>query len=421
MPRRQAPYSLKKRTGYWYVKFRGETAYHSTGIQINNEQTSRKHAERYAAQRVGISVSARSYRTLSDYAERYFVPGTCPWFARQHGRNNKVQEHYRDQHRARLTQHILPKFGHLPLDEVGSVAIESWLFSLDYSSQWKKHIYQTFMIVLSDLKRERLIDFDPSEIAPIVVEHVETRIPTNHESSLLFPEDIQLFRDRWNMVETSEQRDSRSGYHAPKGSRFLLGAACALAYSVGMRTSEMRALSPLAIKWDLGGIMVVETINRDGNRWAPKRDSVRVVPVPAWTMSILRHILRDRPGATYVFPGHNDGDPLELSSLGHALTALCDSLGLNHLTPHGLRHGYNTRMRSLLAGTGFAPYFDEVKGFRVSQKATDDILRSFTGHRSAEMTNLYDHPELLSQLDFFNKHFRTVIDGFWDFRKGGIH
>jgi len=390
------PWSLKKRAGYWYVKFRGESGYHTTNIEIANERVTRKLAEAYANKRSSIVPAALGYNTFGEYSLRYFKPGSCPWFARQRSRGNMVQEHYRDAHRGRLEIHILPQFGRVQLRELSPVAMEDWLYSLAYSSQTKKHIYETLMVILRDLRRDRLLEFDLSDLQPPVVRHQETRAPTETEAAQLFPADVGAFQSVW-------------------GGRYQIGVLCALAYSTGMRSGELRALNWRAIHRESRGLVVVEAINRDNEHGSPKKGSVRAIPVPEWTLSLIDTL----PASVgYVFPGRTLSH-LEIASIGHALTAICEEQGIEHLTPHGLRHGYNTRMRQILAAAGMEPYFDRVNGFKVSTEATDAVLRHFTGHKTRDMTDLYDHPELLKQLAFFDTHFRAPVDSFWNFRAGG--
>ena len=260
------------------------------------------------------------------------------------------------------------------------------------------------MVILGDMKRDRLLPFDLSEIKPPIVTHQEREVPTDLEAAALFPEDLNRFKKVW-------------------GSRHRLGVFHALAYSSGLRTSELRALRWPAIHRDLCGLVVVMTINRDNQPSPPKAKSVRAVPLPRWTVNLLDSLPEPRD-EDFVFPGHSKGTFLDISSACHALLAVCrfkDDKGRQrvstHITPHSLRHAYNTRMRAILAEAGFEPYFDEHNGFRSTTKATDSVLRAFTGHKSPNMTELYDHPELIATLRFFNDHFREHVERLWDFRR----
>ena len=355
------------------------------------------------------------YRRRRDTIERLlsmqnltFSPDECPWFAREHGRGNPVQDNERKQHKTRLDIHILPAFGNLLYSELSPTAIEQWIYKLNYSGQTKKHILRTFGIILKDLKRDRLIDFTIKDIKPPIVRHKQRDVPTDKEAAILFPKDINILKNTWG----------------PR--RYKMGIMLALAYSSGMRISELRALRWPAIHWDLNGLVVVTTINRDEKPGAPKAKSVRAIPVPEWTLNMLKTLpgrKKDKTG--FVFPGRNPGEPLDIGAGNHSIKWVTKNLLdenkkqiiKSDLSPHGLRHGYNTRMRSILAESGFDQFFDEKNGFQASTKATDDVLRAFTGHKSINMTELYDHPELLKQLKFYDKHFRSYIERFWSFGK----
>ena len=403
MPRKPSPWTIKKYRNYWYYKLRGEKGYHTTGIEIKNWKTTKPKAEKYAQTRAGVASSSRNCQTFKDYAFNYFLPGLCPWYAREVGRENFIKEHERNQHRGRLEIHILPHFGKLLFEELSPVAIENWLYALDYASQTKKHILRTLRIILFDMRRERLINFSPAEIKPPVVSYSKKEIPADLEASILFPENINLFKKLW-------------------GNRYNLGVFCALAYSSGMRSGELRALRWPAVKWDLSSLVVVVTIDCDEKINIPKANSARAIPIPKWTLILLETL----PGAEaakkgentgYIFPGTKKAW-ISTGATSRALKAVCKKAEIETcLTPHGLRHGYNTKMRSILAETEFMPFFDNIHGFKTSTKATDDILRTFTGHKSPDMTDLYDHPELVKQLQFFDKYFRKHINSFWDFRK----
>lgn len=77
-------------------------------------------------------------------------------------------------------------------------------------------------------------------------------------------------------------------------------------------------------------------------------------------------------------------------------------------------------MRGILSSAGLEEFFDPSSGFRSSTRLSDALLREMTGHRSATMTELYDHPELTQKLDFFDKHFRKYVELFWNAEEGTI-
>lgn len=390
------PWLLKQRRGFWYYKLRGKTGYLSTGIKVGNWKRTHRIAVAFVKDLVSAPPKPRGMETFADFAAPYFREGTCPWFAREHGRGNYVSKQYRADHRSRLELHVLPVFGGYRFEELNPVIIENWLYSLPYASQTKQHILRAFSIILKDIYRSRLLAFHPRDIEGALVRHAERQIATDEEAAALFPSNIEDFRKVW-------------------GKRLSFGIFLALMYSTGMRTSETRGILWPAIQWEHQGLIVARTINRDKEPAPPKAKSIRAIPTPKWALDLLRYLPRKK-GNDHVFPGRA-GDFLDLSAAARALGAVRKQLGITrNITPHGLRHGYNTRMRALLAELGMDPYFDENEGFRMHTAATDKILRAFTGHRTPSMTELYDHPDLIAQLKFFDGHFRSAVDRYWEFR-----
>jgi integrase len=405
MGRKAHPYRIKEQDGYWYYKLREDRAFHSTGIPSANPKTTRRRAERFAEKKLAIAPAARSAETLADYAALYFADDSCPWYSRKHGQGKNVTRHTRDQHRNRLDAHIIPQFGGHRFDELSPIAIESWLYDLDYSSQWKKHIYNTFKIILRDMRRDGLITFSPADIDPPTVRNSETATISDEHAARLFPATVREFRATW-------------------GRSYPLGVLLAVLYSGGLRTSEARALSWGAIDWKNRGAMIIRTVDKDGNLSPPKGKSVRVVPLPSHTLELVRGLPshkhrsdRDR----LVFPGRTLDDPrapLDIGAPAHALRRKLEDLDIPaDVTPHGLRHTYNTRMREILASVGLDGQYSDNHGFLSTTAEVDQLLRSFTGHKSARMTELYDHPKLINRLKFLDQNFRDHIEKIWHIHK----
>ncbi len=228
---------------------------------IENPKTIRRKAEQYCKKLLALSPSVRQYTTFGDYAEQYFKDDDSPWWTRKIGSGKKIISFTREQHRARLETHILPQFSNHRFSELSPVAIENWIFNLDYSNHWKRHIYNTFKIILFDLRRENLISFSSSDIEPPVARNEsEKEILSDDMALKIFPENIEEFKELW-------------------GKGYNLGVFLALLYSTGLRTSEARALVWEAVNWQYNGIKVIQTVNKDGDFWIPKGKSIRVIPV----------------------------------------------------------------------------------------------------------------------------------------------
>ena len=74
-----------------------------------------------------------------------------------------------------------------------------------------------------------------------------------------------------------------------------------------------------------------------------------------------------------------------------ALTRAGVEVAGRNLVVHSLRHTYNTIMRAVLPA---------------------ETLRKFTGHRTPEMTELYDHPGLQDRI-LSLKASRSLVENAW--------
>ena len=401
------PYRIKERGGRWYYKLRNETAFHSTGIAVNNPKSTRRKAEKYCENLLAISSTSRGFKSFGAFAAVYFKDDNCPWWTRRTGSGKIINIDTRDQHRARLDNHILPQFEKHLFSELSPIAIERWIFSLNYSSQWKKHIYNTLKIIIDDLRREQLINFSSADITPPVVRNSEKAILSDIDALKLFPVNQEEFRAVW-------------------GKAFQTGVFMALLYSAGLRTSEARAAVWASINWEYSGIKIIQTINKDGKAWVPKGKAIRVVPLPGRTLDLLKllpeYIKAQKDGrqpSGFIFPGKRPGEIIDISSPAQNLkrTRLKEAINIKYnITPHGLRHTYNTRMRAILAAAGVDEFFSDASGFLSATAASDSILRAFTGHKSPNMTELYDHPELDKKLIFIDKNFRDQVELIWNLK-----
>ena len=396
MGRDTHPYRIKQRNGVWYYKLRGESTFHTTRVAVDNPKSTQRKAEKFCEHVMAVSTGNRGIRNFGEYAEPYFKEGSCPWYSRQIGKGKRITIDTRKQHRSRLEIHILPQFKSHWFHELSPMAIEKWVFSLNYASQTKKHIYNTFKIIIRDMFRDKLIGFSQADIDPPVVRNKEREILTDTDAVKLFPDSLDDFRRVW-------------------GQSYSIGVFTALLYSTGLRTSEARALPPEAVNWKFRGIKIIQTINKDNVSWVPKGKGIRVVPLPKKTIALLKVLPSYRKKTGLIFPGRTPGNPLDIGSAAHAFKRIRERLGISaNVTPHGLRHTYNTRMRAILANAVMSDHFSDVSGFLSATEATDKILRAFTGHKTPNMTELYDHPELDKKLEFVNRNFQDYVEQIWD-------
>jgi integrase len=109
---------------------------------------------------------------------------------------------------------------------------------------------------------------------------------------------------------------------------------CFLAYS-GLRIGEAIRLDWEAVDWK-GNVIHVSREKRGILPWVP------ILP----EMAALLRKMQNRTTSPLLFPSPFDPKtPRDDSAVRHRITAACKSLGLAHVTPHGLRSYFVTQAR----------------------------------------------------------------------------
>jgi len=107
-----------------------------------------------------------------------------------------------------------------------------------------------------------------------------------------------------------------------------------LAYS-GLRIGEALPLTWQAVNWG-EGLLQVKREKRGVNPW------VAILP----EMETLLRDMAERGTSELLFPSPFEPDkPRDHSAIRHRLTTACETLGLSHVTPHGLRSYFVTQAR----------------------------------------------------------------------------
>jgi integrase len=130
-----------------------------------------------------------------------------------------------------------------------------------------------------------------------------------------------------------------------------------------------------------------------------KTNDERVLPLPANTIKALgwwRKESEFTAPADLIFHGLGGGrTPLESSTLvrcfPRALGRAEIVVGPRNLVTHSLRHGFNSLCRPLLP---------------------EGALHSLTGHKTSEMSQLYDHPDIKARMQKIEP-FRGLIEAAW--------
>lgn len=369
------PYLLKKRRKYFYYRLADELTFHSTGRSVESK------AHNYVMaiiQEKKEKKESFGELNLKEYTRDFFIWDRCAWIHRQHAKGRSFSPSVAKSRRGHLDNHILPKFGRKPLIEINPVEVENWLVSLQLANQTKNHILYTLGIVLREAKRERRIPFNPlADVESLGIRPKKPDTLSSKELEKLFPRDRKEFKKVWPIL-----------WH---------GVLYALAASSGMRSGELRALKWGAVLWTQGGVLVLEAVQDDNSIGDPKGRSRRAIPLPQRTMDLLQwwHSLCRYPDpGDYVFAGATDR-PVSRRTVSLQLhpgleKAKIDTDGRT-IVVHSLRHTYNTKMKELLTG---------------------EVLRSFTGHKTEEMTEHYDRPFLEERLKSYDPH-KPQVEKFW--------
>jgi len=371
------PFLLKKRGKYWHVRFAGERDFHSTGF------TNRKDAESFARIRARSNVSVVGLApTLQSFAKSFFLWDRCKWVARQRAKNRPFSKAVAENRRGQLVNHILPRFGYQRLNDITAVEIEDWLVSLPLANQTRNHILYSLSIILREAKRDGLIDDNPAEaVEPMGKDFAPTVALTTGELHLLFPVNAGDFRSVWP--------------------QFQFGVMFTLMVSSGIRPGEARALEWSAVILDIPAVLVVQAVTGSDEIGPTKGKWKRGVIIPGRTAELLRHWQRECGRDTgFVFCGKRG----EFWSRKETYNRFREGLvraGIQqedrHISMRCLRTTYNTRMRQIL----------------LANAMPEDFLRFFIGHRSVQMTDRYDNPQLEAKL----RAMRPVgeqVNGFWN-------
>ncbi len=326
---------------------------------------------------------------LADYTKDFFIWGKCPWIARQHAKGRPFGEYQAKTRRAHLDNHIIPAFGNKRLEVLTRPLIENWILTLPLSNQSRNHILYTLRIILREAKSAKLIRDNPlQEMEPLGKNPRKRDVFTMDELRALFPAPLKELELIWK---------------TPKYAALFITLA-----TTGIRSGEARAL--LWRHLIPGGWLHVERAHKvDGSIGGTKTGDERVIALPRRTVEVLEWWREQSPfqGEEHlIFFGRDSGIPLNVETVTHEFHATIKRLNEaakkkklppviktegRNLVAHSFRHTYNTIMRSVLPA---------------------EILRKFTGHKTPEMTELYDHPGLQERIQGL-KASRSLVEKVW--------
>jgi integrase len=368
------PVETKKGRTVYYVRFYNPRTGKMT--KVSSGETTAGRARTFADKLLaeGIGSSPR----LEDYAKDFFKWSVCPWIKRQHAKGRQFGEYQAKTRRAHLDNYIIPQFGKKRLADLTRPMIENWLVGLELENQTKNHILYSFRIILREAEAEKQMAVDPlAKAEPLGRNHKSRDALTMDELRILFPATNRKLLEIW------------------KSEKYV--ALFMTMATTGIRSGEARALA-----WQHilpGGWLFVErAFNMGGRLGETKTRDQRVIPLPARTQAVLSRWRAKSPFTepdSLIFFGNDADKPLNVKTVTDLFPlalqrAKVGTKGRN-IVAHSLRHTYNTVMRAVLP---------------------EELLRRFTGHKTPEMTALYDHPALMDQIKQLEPA-RGLVEAVW--------
>lgn len=234
---------------------------------------------------------------------------------------------------------ILPAFGHIKLDQIGSEEVA--LFTAGLVA---KKAADKILIVLYQILRAAfewgIVSKMPTFIWP--------DRPTPKRN--LFP------------PERFEELVDEAKLEGPDVLAFVL-----LAGEMGLRSGEIQGLWWESVNFPRGQITIERAIyeNELGTTKTKESRSFKLTPRTLAALQAIRHLR-----GPYVFAREN-GRPWSADTIKRLMARLCRKLGVQKMGPHSLRHCAAQRMS--LAGVPL------------------DIIRQITGHRRLDVLQTYLH------------------------------
>lgn len=323
--------------------------------------------------------------TFEEYAKNFFIDST--YTRRQKNRGNILKDATLRFHQTRLRLHLLPTLGEYKISELSLALFENTIYALPYSSKTKQCVSSTARIILKELKRDGLINFDIEYFeAPKAVSQTP-RILEHKNFNRLFPENEVAFKGVWRKPD--------------------IGIMCAIMLSAGLRISEARALLVSDVLKNIPAISITKQIDQDKKVAPPKAGSTRVVLIPERTLEMIKSLppFKQKNKDALLFPKiSRDGTPRYYTSNEIAIElnyAVRKARLHYHLTLHALRHSYTTRMNDLFFAS------------KISNSTELAVLMYFLGHKSEKITKHYDHGSLFKRTMALCHTTKEIINKFW--------
>jgi integrase len=378
------PRALKEGV-FWYANWHlnGDRIARPTGVPWRPKRRDHGKAEAIEAGRKlrdEMEVARNGSGRVPAYAEYaagfYDLDGA--YLRRQADKGRPLGPHWAKSLGAMIERYVIPQWGDTPLDRFNAVSVETWLSGLPLSNQTRRHLlYGCLRVPLREAARERIITTNPlQEVEPPVKEGRSRDILSVEELRLLFP-------PAWD--------DLLAVWKETKYAALFMTMA-----STGIREGEARALQWKHVLPN-GWLVIERAVKEDGSMGALKKrertGEPRVVALPTRAQDALSRWRRKSPFKSreaLVFFGSAADRPLNrrtfVDIFGRALEGDHRKdeskpprivVEGRYLTPHSLRHGFNTAMRRAIPA---------------------DALLALLGHKDSRMSDHYDHPEIADRI-----------------------
>jgi len=293
--------------------------------------------------------------TFAEYAVGWWEWETCEYLKKRRKRFT-ITKGYADQCKRTLANVLLPYFGKMKMDKITQNEFEmffDYMMKQGYKNTTINGYFGTMKTMMIEAVDRGIITLDPTaKIGRLVNDRKELQIITQIEFKKLFMGD-------WERV----WGNNRIGYTANK-----------LAALSGMRVSEIVGLKGCYL-YD-GYIYLCMQYDEYGYRPTKTKDKHNI-PLPASMIADLNE-LKKINGDGFLFSTNGGGKPIVRRSVYDYFHSALRNIGISDeeiknrkLHVHGWRHFFNTEM---LKG-----------GLTITQ------AQAITGHKSARMTELYNH------------------------------
>ena len=284
-------------------------------------------------------------RTFGELTENYFVHGKCPIEAGREKRGKKICLSTLYTYEKNKKAKILPYWKDEIPRNITEQMCDRYLLSLPdlygITRSSANTVFGVFRTMLDQLKKDGFIDSNPAAgVKPLANDTKEKDVLTVEELHRLFD------------VEWPSK---------------IAKTAMKTAAQTGMRLGEVRALKGEQIQGL--SIVVDASFSRIAGRKEPKNYKTREVPI---TQSLKDELMQYARGDDEYLFSIKGSKPISVNAILKNLKTALKRAGIGkHITPHCLRHGFNTML--------------------ISHNVSSTIVKSAIGHSSDAMTEHYLH------------------------------